>query len=137
MIRCIRLAKLILIGILILAPAGAMAQDTIGELIFDLNLSQNQIEQVRWFFKQFVQRQSNLPTAVDVALDHRAEMREVITGASFNPSKAQQVSKKIAAIAAERMVNRLQLRNQIYNVLTPQQQQQYIQIVQKSLEGLE
>jgi len=35
------------------------------------------------------------------------------------------------------MVNRLQLRNQIFHVLTPQQQQQYIQIVQKSLEGLE
>jgi len=137
MTRYIKLVRLILIGILILAPAGVMAQDTIGELIFDLNLDQDQIEQVRWFFKQFVQRQSNLPTAVDVALDHRAQIREVITSAAFNPSKAQQVSKQIAAIAAERMVNRLQLRNQVYHVLTPQQQQQYIQIVQKSLEGLE
>jgi Spy/CpxP family protein refolding chaperone len=61
----------------------------------------------------------------------------VVTSVSFNPSKAQQVSKQIAAIAAQRMVNRLQLRNQIYHVLTPQQQQQFIQIVQKSLEGLE
>ena len=137
MTRYIRLARLVLIGFLILAPAGVMAQDTIGELIFDLNLSQDQIEQVRWFFKQFVQRQSNLPTAVDVALDHRTEMREVITGASFNPSEAQRVSKQIAAIAAERMVNRLQLRNQVYHVLTAQQQQHYIKIVQKSLEGLE
>ena len=49
---------------------------------------------------------------MDVALDHRAEIREVITGANFNPDKAQQVSKKIAAIAVERMVNRLELRNQ-------------------------
>jgi len=61
----------------------------------------------------------------------------VITSASFNPSKAQQVSKQIAAIAAERMVNRLQLRNQIYHVLTPQQQQHYMKMVQQSLEGLE
>ena len=137
MTRYTRYLRLILIGLLILAPVGAMAQDTIGDLIFELNLSQDQIEQVRWFFKQFVQRQSNLPTAVDVALDHRSEVREVITSASFNPSKAQQVSKKIAAIAAERMVNRLQLRNQVYHVLTPQQQQQYLKIVQKSLEGLE
>lgn len=137
MTRITRYLRLILVGILILAPAGGMAQDTIGDLIFELNLSQDQIEQVRWFFKQFAQRQSNLPTAVDVALDHRAEIREVVTGASFNPSKAQQVSKKIAAIAAERMVNRLQLRNQVYHVLTPQQQQHYMKIVQKSLEGLE
>jgi protein CpxP len=137
MTRYTRCLRLVLIGILIIAPAAAMAQDTIGDLIFELNLSQDQIEQVRWFFKQFVERQSNLPTAVDVALDHRSEMREVITSASFNPSKAQQVSKKIAAIAAERMVNRLQLRNQVYHVLTPQQQQHYMKIVQKSLEGLE
>ena len=132
--RCIRLA---MIAILILAPAGAMAQDTIGALILELNLNQDQIGQVRWFFKQFAQRQGNLPTAVDVALDNRAQIREVITSASFNPSKAQQVSKKIAAIAAERMVNRLQLRNQIFHVLTAQQQQQYLKIVQQSLEGLE
>ena len=137
MTRFTRYLRWVIIGILIFAPVGAMAQDTIGDLIFELNLSQDQIEQVRWFFKQFVQRQSNIPTAVDVALDHRAEIREVVTGASFNPSKAQQVSKKIAAIAVERMVNRLQLRNQVYHVLTPQQQQHYMKIVQKSLEGLE
>jgi len=47
------------------------------------------------------------------------------------------VSKKIAAIAAERMVNRLQLRNQIFHVLTAQQQQQYLKMVQQSLAGLE
>ena len=46
------------------------------------------------------------------------------------------LSKKITAIAAERMVNRLELRNQIFHVLTPQQQQ-YMKIVQKSLAGLE
>ena len=137
MTRYTRYFRLILIGLLILAPAAAMAQDTIGDLIFELNLSQDQIQQVRWFFNQFNQKQGSLPTAVDVALKHRAEIREVVTGAQFNPNKAQQVSQQIAAIAAERMVNRLQLRNQIFNVLTAQQQQQYIQIVQKSLEGLE
>jgi len=34
-------------------------------------------------------------------------------------------------------VNRLELRNQIFQVLTPQQQEQYIQIVQESLAGLD
>ena len=132
-----RIIKLALIGILILAPAGAMAQDTLGSLILELNLSQDQINQVRWFFNQFAQKQANLPTAVDVALQHRQAIREVVTGAPFNQYKAQEVSRQISDIAAKRMVNRLELRNQIFHVLTPQQQQQYMQMVQQSLEGLE
>jgi Spy/CpxP family protein refolding chaperone len=132
-----RYIGLVLIGILVLAPVGAKAQDSLGALIFELNLNQGQIDQVRWFFNQFAQKQGNLPTAVDVALQHREAIREVITRAPFNQAQAQQVSQKIGSIAAQRMVNRLELRNQIFHVLTPQQQQQYIQIVQKNLEGLE
>lgn len=134
MIRYIGLA---LISILILSPVGAKAQDTLGALIFELNLNQGQIDQVRWFFHQFAQKQSNLPTAVDVALQNRSSIRQVITSAPFNQAQAQQVSQQISAIGSQRMVNRLELRNQIFQVLTPQQQQQYIQIVQQSLEGLE
>jgi protein CpxP len=132
-----RFAKFIFIGILILAPAGAMAQDTLGALIFELNLTQSQIDQVRWFFNQFAQKQGNLPTAVDAALQHREAIRELVTGSPFNQSKAQQVSRKISEIVAQRMVNRLELRNQIFHVLTPQQQEQYMKIVQRNLEGLE
>jgi len=134
MMRCI---GLVLIGILILAPAGVKAQDTLGALIFELNLNQGQIDQIRWFFHQFAQKQSTLPTAVDVALQHRQTLREVITTTPFNWFQAQQVSQQVSTVAAQRMINRLQLRNQIFQVLTPQQQQQYIQIVQKNLEGLE
>ena len=132
-----RFVKWIFIGILILAPAGVMAQDTIGALIFELNLNQSQIDQVRWFFNQFAQKQGNLPTAVDVALQHRETIREVITGTPFNPGKAQEVSRQISDVAAQRMANRLELRNQIFHVLTPQQQEQYMKIVQQNLEGLE
>ena len=132
-----RIVKLALIGILILAPAGAMAQDTLGALIFELNLTQNQIDQVRWFFNQFAQKQANLPTAVDEALQHRQAIREVITGTPFNPGKAQEVSGQISAVAAQRMANRLELRNQIFHVLNTQQQEQYMKMVQQSLEGLE
>jgi hypothetical protein len=73
----------------------------------------------------------------EVALQHRAQIHQVITGAPFNQAQAQQVSQEISGIAAQRMVNRLELRNQILQVLTPQQRQQYIQMVQQSLEGLE
>ena len=132
-----RFIKLALIGILILAPAGAMAQETLDALILELNLSRNQIDQVRWFYHQFDQKQGSLPNAVDVALQHREAMREVITGAPFNLRKAQEVSRQISETAAQRMVNRLELRNQIFHVLTPQQQQQYMKWVQQSLEGRE
>ena len=79
-----RFVKWIFIGILILAPAGAMAQETLDALILELNLSRNQIDQVRWFYHQFDRKQGSLPNAVDVALQHREAMREVITGAPFN-----------------------------------------------------
>jgi periplasmic protein CpxP/Spy len=134
MIRYIGLA---LIGILIFAPVNAKAQDTLGSLIFELNLNQGQIDQIRWFFNQFAQKQGTLPTAVDVALQNRWSIRQVITTTPFNPAQAQQVAQQISSVAAQRMVNRLELRNQIFQVLTPQQQQQYMQIVQQSLEGLE
>ena len=83
------------------------------------------------------QKQGTLPTAVDVALQNRWSIRQVITTAPFNPAQAQEVAQQISSIAAQRRVNRLELRNQIFQVLTPQQQQQYMQIVQQSLEGLE
>ena len=132
-----RYIGLALIGLLILAPVGVKAQDTLGSLIFELNLDQGQIDQIRWFFNQFAQKQANLPTAVDEALQHREALRQVITSVPFNRAQALQVSQQISAVAAQRMVNRLELRNQIFQVLNPQQRQQYIQIVQQSLEGLE
>ena len=132
-----RLIGMTIIAVLLIAPAGAKAQDSVGALIFELNLSQGQIEQIRWFFNQFSQKQGNLPTAVDVALQNRDSIRQVITGAPFNQAQAQQLAQQVTSVATQRVVNRLELRNQIFQVLNPQQQQQYIQMIQRSFEGLE
>ena len=131
-----RYLKLALIGILILTPVGAMAQraDTLGALIPELNLSQAQIDQVLGFLNQFAQKQANLPTTGEEALQRREAVRQVITGTPFNPGKAQEVSRQISEIAAKRIMNRLELSNQIFHVLTPQQQQHYAKMVQQSLE---
>jgi Spy/CpxP family protein refolding chaperone len=133
MTRYIRLA---LIGILILVPAGAMAQraDTLGALIYELNLSQEQIDQILTFLNQFAQKQANLPTTGEEALQRQEAVRQVIAGTPFNPGKAQEVSRQISEIAAKRYVNRLELSNQIFHVLNPQQQQKYAKIVEQSLE---
>ncbi len=132
-----RLIGMTIIAVLLIAPAGAKAQDSVGALIFELNLSQGQIEQIRWFFNQFSQKQGNLPSAVDVALQNRDSIRQVITGAPFNQAQAQQLAQQVTSVATQRVVNRLELRNQIFQVLNPQQQQQYIQMIQRSFEGLE
>jgi Spy/CpxP family protein refolding chaperone len=131
-----RYLKLALITILILTPVGAMAQraDTLGALIYELNLNKEQIDQVLGFLNQFAQKQANLPTTGEEALQRRQAVSQVIAGTPFNPEKAQEVSRQISEIAAKRIANRLELSNQIFHVLTPQQQQHYAKMVQRSLE---
>jgi protein CpxP len=127
---------LTLVAALACLPVHGKAQ-SLDDLILQLNLSQGQIDQIRWYFDSFARTQSNIPTVADVALQNRMTLRQVITTAPFNQAQAQQVAQQISAAAAQRMVNRLQLRNQIFQVLTPQQQEQYMQIVQDSLAGLD
>jgi Spy/CpxP family protein refolding chaperone len=125
-----------LVAVLALLPVHGKAQ-SIDDLILQLNLNQGQIDQIRWYLDSFARKQANIPTAADVALQNRATLRQVITTAPFNQAQAQQVAQQTSAVAAQRMVNRLELRNQIFQVLTPQQQGQYIQMVQDSLAGLD
>jgi protein CpxP len=127
---------LTLVAVLVCLPVHGKAQ-SLDDLILQLNLNQGQIDQIRWYLDSFARRQGNIPTAADVALQNRAALRQVITTAPFNQAQAKQVAQQISAVVAQRMVNRLELRNQIFQVLTPQQQEQYMQIVQESLAGLD
>ena len=132
--RCIGLA---LIGMLVLAPSGMAAMDTFAALVVELNLSPDQVQQVRGYFSQFAQKQAGLQTTLDIALQHREEIRQLITDPNFNSTKARKISEQFTAVAAQRMVNRIELRYQIFQVLTPQQRQQYIQTVEQDLAWLE
>ena len=127
---------LTLVAVLACLPVQGEAQ-SLDDLMFQLNLNQGQIDQIRWYFDSFSNKQGNIPTAADVAFQNRAALRQVITTAPFNQAQAQQVAQQISAVVAQRMVNRLELRNQIFQVLTPQQQEQYIQIVQENLARLD
>jgi Spy/CpxP family protein refolding chaperone len=133
----VRYIGLLLIGILIFAPAGVQAQDSLGALVSELNLDQVQIDKIQLYFDEFAQKQDKLPTVVDEAMQQRETIRQVITSAPFNREQAQQVSQKTMSAATQRMVNRLELRNQIFHVLNGEQQQKYIQYVQQNLEVLE
>jgi protein CpxP len=125
-----------LVAVLVCLPVHGKAQ-SLDDLILQLKLNQGQIDQIRWYLDSFARKQGNIPTAADVALQNRATLRQVITTAPFNQAQAQQVAQQISTVVAQRRVNRLQLRNQIFQVLTPPQQEQYIQIVQESLAGLD
>ena len=116
-----------------LCPGRAQAQDSLDALISKLNLEQTQIDKIRLLFDEFTKKQDKLPTAVDEAMKHRKTIRQVITKASFNRDEAQQVSQQVASVVVQRMVNRLELRNQIFNILNSKQQQQYIQYVEQNL----
>jgi Spy/CpxP family protein refolding chaperone len=112
-----------LVAVLVCLPVHGKAQ-SLDDLILQLKLNQGQIDQIRWYLDSFARKQGNIPTAADVALQNRATLRQVITTAPFNQAQAQQVAQQISTVVAQRRVNRLQLRNQIFQVLTPPQQEQ-------------
>jgi hypothetical protein len=78
---------LTLVGVLACLPVHGKAQ-SLDDLIFQLNLNQRQIDQIRWYLDSFARKQGNIPTAADVALQNRATLRQVITTAPFNQAQA-------------------------------------------------
>ena len=128
-------AGLGIVALLVCVPVStnAQMQDPIVSMIVELGLNQQQIEQIRQLFESFGKKQDALPAVGDVLLKNRASLREVITGAPFDGAKAQQVAQQVSSVVAQRMVNRLELRNQIFHVLTSTQQEKYVKMVQEAL----
>jgi Spy/CpxP family protein refolding chaperone len=60
-------------------------------------------------------------------------LREVITSTPLDRAKAQQISRQVSSVVPQRMVNRLELRNPIFHILTPEHQEKYIEAVQEAL----
>jgi Spy/CpxP family protein refolding chaperone len=126
-----------LIGILFYVPSNAKAQDPIGAMIWELGLRQEQIDQVRQLFQAFARKQQAIPTPADVLMQNRPALREVLTTAPFDRAKAEEIARKGASVIEQRMVNRLELRNQIFQVLTQQQREKYVRMVEENLAGLQ
>jgi Spy/CpxP family protein refolding chaperone len=96
----------------------------------DLNLTGAQIEKMQLIFERFEEKQSLVPLPGQVLLDNKAMLREVLTSKEFDRQKAEQLVKKVTAIIQTATVNRLELRHDLYQQLTPDQQQQYMDRVQ-------
>jgi periplasmic protein CpxP/Spy len=96
----------------------------------DLNLTGAQIEKMHLIFERFEEKQSLVPLPGQVLLDNKDMLREVLTSKEFDRQKAEQLVKKVTAIIQTATVNRLELRHDLYQQLTPDQQQQYMDMVQ-------
>ena len=109
-------------------PLDALAQD--------LNLSDAQIQKMRLIFERFAEKQSLVPTPGQVLLDNKDMLREVLTSKEFERRKAEQLVNKVTATIQMATVNRLELRHDLYQQLTPDQQQQYMDMVQAKVAEL-
>lgn len=128
------ITSLIFIGATALAPAYAQSgDDPLAELAQELNLTQAQKQRMRETFFQFLQKQDQVPTPGQIVLDNRSMLKDIITSPSFDKQKAQAFVGKMTAVIQEATVNRLQLRHQLYHQLNPQQQKQYLDIVQSNV----
>jgi Spy/CpxP family protein refolding chaperone len=116
------------------------AQDGSGNpvdvLAQDLNLSGAQIEKMQLIFERFAEKQSLVPTPGQVLLDNKDMLREVLTSKEFERQKAERLVDKVTAIIQTATVNRLELRHDLYQQLTPDQQQQYTSMVQSKAADL-
>lgn len=114
----------------------AMAQDPVEaltqNLIFD-DLNQTQIDQIRQLFQIFTSRQQNVPTVLKVLAQNREGLSEVIASVPFDRTKAQQIAQKAASAVEQQVLDVIELKNQIFHVLTPEQQRKYIQVAEGTL----
>ena len=134
MIRLV--AGLVLAGTLALAAVPAAAQgyvDPVEAMINELGLSQQQVAQIRQLFEAFARKQQGVPTVGDVLMQNRAAVRQVVTVAPFDRAQAEQLAQKMTAVIVHAQVDRFELRNQVFQVLTPPQRAQYVKMVQETL----
>lgn len=114
------------------AGPGASAQNSVEAIVKELDLSPFQVMQVRMLLEGFARKEQGAPGPVDVIRRNRELVRDVVTSAPFNRQKAQEVAQQVASVLAQRIVDRLEVRSQVFQVLTPEQQKLYITMVQEA-----
>lgn len=63
----------------------------------------------------------------------RQELHSIVAADHFDRAKAEQAIDKLAAANKERMLQRLEVQNKLYNVLTPEQKRQFNEKFEKHL----
>lgn len=126
---------LMLTLVVITVPADAQSggEDPVAALAQELNLSQAQRKKMREIFFQFLDKQDAVPTPGKIMLDNRVMLKEIIIDSNFDEKKARVFVGKVTAVIQDATINRLQLRHDLYRQLTPEQQKQYLEIVQSTV----
>ncbi|MBA0168255.1 MULTISPECIES: ATP-independent periplasmic protein-refolding chaperone Spy [Pectobacterium] len=103
---------------------GMMGPD---EMFKELNLTEAQKQQIKDIMKASREKMHK------AMQDDRRDMHNLIASESFDAAKAQAQLDKSDAEHKARMLNGLETKNKIYNVLTPEQKKQYNDSFEKRL----
>jgi periplasmic protein CpxP/Spy len=119
-------------------PSSSIAQDVGIEVMAQkLKLDQSQITMIVELTKAYKQKQAAISSLGDVLLENQTNLKQVLTTSPFNRARAQQIVDKITATVGQTIMNRLEVRNQVYQVLSPEQQGQYVIMVKEALAHME
>lgn len=135
-------ARIALIGVLLCLPLGALAQeeksapevqDPVNSMLSQLGLTPEQDAKIDKLVATFKEKQKALPGPGDVLLKDREQVKQLISVAPFDRVKADQITKAASEAVHQRMLLRMELRNQIFQVLTPQQREQFMKKVMQAM----
>ena len=129
----VRLVMVIASLAVLMGAVPAAFSETMDDLVKELGLNDFQIMQIRMLFEGFARKQAGTPSVGNIAMNNRPLLKEVITGTPFNEQKARELGQKVGALYAQKVVDRLLLRNQVFRVLTPEQQDKYMSMVQEAV----
>ena len=118
-------------GVPLLMPAPAPTpdrRDALDALCRALDLSDEQVAEIRTLFDHFARRQATVAVD-DVLAENRAVLRHIVTGPAFDRRPAHRIAPQVAAVVARRMENRLELRHRLFRALTPAQRTKYLALL--------
>lgn len=99
-------------------------KDGMHKMLRKLDLTDAQKEQVKAVVEKYKADRPEKPTEEQRAA-HRAEMLTLITGASFDEAKATEMAESKQQMHLQRMLTHLKMQNEIYQLLTPEQQEKF------------
>ncbi|GGP43836.1 Spy/CpxP family protein refolding chaperone [Shewanella saliphila] len=97
-------------------------RDGMHKMLRRLDLSDTQKEQVKVIFDKYKEGRPERPTDEEREA-HRAEMLALITAATFDEVKATEIAEAQHQKRLQGMLSQFKMQNEIYLVLTPEQQQ--------------
>ena len=132
-VRCAVIGVLFCLPLCVLAQSGQAASDPVDTVLQQLGLTPEQDAKIDKLVAAFKEKQQALPSPGDVLVKDREQLKQLVTVAPFDRVKADALTKQAASAMQVRMLNRMELRNQIFQVLTPQQREQYMKKVMEAM----